>query len=126
MLDEMPPWWLEAGGRQVWVALGLYHSCGTLIVKHIGIKKPKTWLSKLHIYYNYKDYFSAVLVALVDMDFGANRSLLDSGILNRFSPGQSSAKKHRVYLHQLPSHTMTETFPISSLETMPFRWRLIS
>ena len=33
---------------------------------------------------------------------------------------------HKPCLLKDPSHTMTETFPISSLETMPFRWRLIS
>ena len=59
-------------------------------------------------------------------NMGAYWSSFDCGIFNRLSLSQSSTKKPRLCLHQRPSHAMTEAFPISSLDTMPFPWRLTS
>lgn len=63
------------------------HACAALDGKHIAIKKPRNSHS---IYYNYKGFFSVVLLALVDADYkfvwasvGANGSSSDCAIFNR-------------------------------------------
>ena len=62
------------------------HAVSALDGKHIAIKKPK----KSGIYFNYKGYFSLVLLALVDADYkflwvnaGASGSSSDTQIFNR-------------------------------------------
>jgi len=64
-----------------------HHACGALDGKHIRIKKPRKSGS---LYYNYKGFFSIVLLGLVDADYkflwvsvGAEGSQSDCGIFNR-------------------------------------------
>ena len=65
----------------------LPHCCGALDGKHVAIRKPK---NSGTLYYNYKGYFSIVLLALVDanykflwVDVGANGASSDAGVFNR-------------------------------------------
>lgn len=64
-----------------------HHTCGALDGKHVRIKKPRKSGS---LYYNYKGFFSIVLLALVDADYkfiwanvGSYGSESDCGIFNQ-------------------------------------------
>lgn len=63
------------------------HTCGAIDGKHIEIKKPKKSGS---LYFNYKSYFSIVLLAICDANlriiyahYGSYGSQGDAGIFNR-------------------------------------------
>jgi len=65
------------------------HACGALDGKHVAIRRPRRSGS---LYYNYKGYYSIVLMALVDADYrflwadvGSVGSASDSGIWNESS-----------------------------------------
>jgi len=64
-----------------------HHCCGAIDGKHVRIKKPSKSGS---LYFNYKGYFSIVLLGLVDSDYkflwanvGAPGSYSDCGVFNR-------------------------------------------
>jgi len=63
-----------------------HHTCGALDGKHIAMKCPKDSGS---LYYNYKGFFSLILLAVVDADYkflwadvGANGSASDCAVFN--------------------------------------------
>ncbi len=81
----------EAGWRDVARRFGerwnFPHALGALDGKHIRIRNPPNGGSS---YFNYKKYFSIVLLALVDADYrfmyvecGAKGSNSDAGLFNR-------------------------------------------
>ena len=81
-----PEAWLQVEDRfsKRW---NFHHACGAIDGKHIAIKKPDHSGSQ---YFNYKGFFSIVLLAIVDGDYkfvwvniGANGSASDCGIYNR-------------------------------------------
>ena len=62
------------------------HACGAVDRKHVAIKKP---LRSGSLYYNYKGFFSVVLIALVDanyrflwVDVGGHGAMFDRQIFN--------------------------------------------
>ena len=62
------------------------HTCGAIDGKHVRIKKPKNSGS---LFYNYKGFFSLILLALVDANYkfiwvsvGANGSASDAQLFN--------------------------------------------
>jgi DDE superfamily endonuclease len=64
-----------------------HHACGALDGKHIRIRKPRKSGS---LYYNYKGFFSIVLLGLVDAEYkflwvnvGSPGSYSDCGVFNR-------------------------------------------
>lgn len=69
------------------------NAVGAIDGKHVAIKKPANSGS---LYYNYKGFFSLVLLAVVDADYkfmwasvGAEGSASDCGIFNRSSLGEA-------------------------------------
>ena len=73
--------------RQFGHKWNFHHACGALDGKHIAIKKPKKSGSS---YFNYKGFFSIVLMGLVDADYkflwanvGAEGVASDAGVFNR-------------------------------------------
>ncbi len=84
-LPTTPEAWREvANGFSIkW---NFHHCCGAIDGKHVAIKKPKTSGTA---YYNYKGFFSIVLLGLVDADYkflwvniGARGSMSDAGVFN--------------------------------------------
>ena len=80
---KTPEQWKQVSQR--FSTLWNFHNClGAIDGKHIAIRKPKQ--SRTY-YYNYKGFFSIVLMAVADADYkflfvdiGANGSCADSGI----------------------------------------------
>lgn len=77
----------KAVARQFGTRWNFHHCCGAIDGKHIAIKKPKKSGS---LYYNYKGFFSVVLLAVVDAKYsflwcnvGANGSSSDAGVFNQ-------------------------------------------
>ena len=63
-----------------------HHTCGAIDGKHVAIRKPNKSGS---LYYNYKGFFSIILLGVVDADYkfiwasvGANGSASDCGVYN--------------------------------------------
>ena len=96
MDQEMPPpqqgdWErIEAGFKHRW---NFPNCCGAVDGKHVALRKPGGTGS---LYFNYKNYFSVVLMALVDhqyrfifVDVGNYGSNSDSGIFRNSSFGGS-------------------------------------
>lgn len=81
----------EAGWREVSERFGarwnFHHTVGAIDGKHIRIKAPKNSGSK---YFNYKGFFSIILLGIVDADYkfmrvdvGGNGASSDSSVFNR-------------------------------------------
>ena len=80
-----PDAWREVA-EQFGKRWNFHHACGALDGKHVAIRKPKNSGSA---YYNYKGFFSIVLMGLVDADYkflwahvGAEGSASDAGVFN--------------------------------------------
>lgn len=80
-----PDAWKEVA-QQFGRRWNFHHACGALDGKHIAIRKPKLSGSA---YYNYKGFFSIVLLGLVDADYkflwanvGSEGSSSDAGVFN--------------------------------------------
>ena len=85
VLPSTPDAWREvaSGFSRRW---NYHHCCGAIDGKHVHIKKPK---NSGTAYYNYKGFFSIVLLGLVDADYkflwvnvGARGSMSDAGVYN--------------------------------------------
>lgn len=80
-----PDGWRQVADR-FRVRWNYHHGCGAIDGKHVAIKAPKNTGTK---HYNYKGYFSIVLLGVVDgnykflwADVGAEGSASDAGIFN--------------------------------------------
>ena len=108
-----------------------HHACGSLDGKHIRIRKPRNSGS---VYYNYKGFFSIVLLALVDADYkflwvnvGAEGSQSDCGIYNR-SALEPALREDRMGFprpHPLPHDDKDIPFFIIGDDAFPLRPYLV-
>jgi len=80
-----PDAWKEVA-QQFGRRWNFHHACGALDGKHVAIRKPRRSGS---LYYNYKGFFSIVLMGLVDADYkflwaqvGTPGSASDAGVFN--------------------------------------------
>ena len=70
-----------------------HHTCGAVDGKHVAIKCPS---KSGALYFNYKKFYSIVLMALVEANYrflyvslGANGSASDGGVFKEYSLGQA-------------------------------------
>jgi hypothetical protein len=104
-----------------------HHCCGALDGKHIAIKNPKKAGS---LYFNYKGFFSIVLLALVDADYkflwcdiGADGSASDCGIYNlsRLETGLTSGTIGFPAPEPLPNDDQDTPYFIVADDAFPLR-----
>jgi len=118
----------------------LPHACGALDGKHVAIRKPK---DSGTLYYNYKGFFSIVLLALVDADYrfvwadiGANGAASDCGVFNRseLEPGLREGTINLPDPSPLPNDDRDmpyfmvgdDAFPLRPYMMKPFSHRYLS
>ena len=109
----------------------LAHCCGAIDGKHVAIKKPK---DSGTLYYNYKGYFSIVLLAVVDADYqflwadvGANGSSSDCGIFNdsELEPALRNGTLGFPQPEPLPNDDTDTPFFIAADDAFPLRTYMI-
>ena len=115
-------WEFQQKFRNRW---NVSHGVGALDGKHIAIKKPKKSGSE---YFNYKGYFSLVLLALVDAEYkflwvnvGASGSSSDAQIFNR---SKLSKKIKNVTLGLPPPEALYKCtlLPLRGRHLCPYSW----
>ncbi|GFX43080.1 DDE Tnp4 domain-containing protein [Trichonephila clavipes] len=94
--------------------------------KHIRIKAPKNSRS---LFYNYKDYHSMVMLAVVDadckftaVDVGSYGREGDAGIYLKSEIGRRIKIIHSMYHHQKPYLEQTLLYLMSLLGMKPLRY----
>lgn len=116
------------------------HCCGAIDGKHIAIKCPPRSGS---LYYNYKGFYSIVLLALVDADYkfiwaniGANGSSSDCGVFNDsdLEPGLRLGTLNLPAPDPLPNDDLNtpyflvgdDAFPLRTYMMKPFSHRYLT
>ena len=104
-----------------------HHACGAIDGKHVAIRAPRKSGS---LYYNYKGYFSIILLALVDADYkfiwadiGAHGSTSDCSIFNQSSLSRALADNTLGFPApcRLPHDTYDVPFFIIGDDAFPLR-----
>jgi len=85
VLPSTPDGWRDVA-KKFWTRWNFPHTCGAIDGKHVAIRKPSNTGS---LFYNYKGFFSVILLAVVDADYkfmwaniGGNGSASDAGVFN--------------------------------------------
>ncbi len=108
-----------------------HHACGALDGKHVAIKKPKKSGSA---FYNYKGFFSIILMGLVDADYkflwanvGIEGSASDAGVFNQ-SPLEAALREGTLGLpdpEPLPHDDRDTPYFIIGDDAFPLRTWLV-